>query len=111
MSYRTSRSFEVQNGCYYWPADLLELRAQLTKELAIQNFDLENKVEELEAQAFSLSAGVCEFRSGNEHGNAMCLATGDLIERMKPKRQQHAMNCAGRVGGDCTCDFKSTFGK
>lgn len=112
MSYRTSRSYQRND----WPQiaiALLEERSRLVL-----------RTIQLEAEAFSLSAGVCEFRSGNEHGNAMCLATGDLIERMSKEgtrlvvtrttlgeRQRHALNCAGRIDGDCTCDFKSVFGK
>ncbi len=30
---------------------------------------------ELEADAFKLAAGVCEYRGGNEHGNPLCLKT------------------------------------
>lgn len=38
---------------------------------------------ELERECFALSAGVCKFMGGNDYGNAMCLATGGLIETMK----------------------------
>lgn len=75
MSYRTSRSFE-------------------------RNCDIEI-IAKLFAECFMLSAGVCEYRSGNEHGNPICLATGELIERMNRKR--HAINCVARVGGNCSC--------
>lgn len=33
----------------------------------------------LEAECFSLAAGVCEHRLGNEHGNAYCGVTGKLL--------------------------------
>lgn len=42
-----------------------------------------DRIEALEAECFMLAAGVCEYRVGNEHGNAMCAATGKLIESMK----------------------------
>jgi hypothetical protein len=42
-----------------------------------------DRIEALEAEGAKLSAGICEFRGGNEHGNPMCLATGKLIEHMK----------------------------
>lgn len=44
----------------------------------------DRRIAELEADGFKLSAGVCEFRGGNEHGNPMCLATGMLIDAMRP---------------------------
>jgi uncharacterized SAM-dependent methyltransferase len=33
----------------------------------------------LEDEAAMLSAGVCEHRLGNDHGNAYCGKTGDLL--------------------------------
>lgn len=38
-----------------------------------------NRIEELEAECFKLAAGVCEHRSGNDHGNPLCLKTNQLI--------------------------------
>jgi hypothetical protein len=35
-----------------------------------------DKIEQLEAECFSLSAGVCQYRGGDEHGNPLCLKTG-----------------------------------
>ncbi len=37
------------------------------------------RIEELEAECFKLAAGVCEYRSGNDHGNPLCLKTNQLI--------------------------------
>lgn len=37
------------------------------------------EIERLEAKCFALSVGVCEYRSGNEHGNPICLKTNQLI--------------------------------
>lgn len=38
-----------------------------------------DEIERLEAECFKLSAGVCEYRGGNEHGNPLCLKTNQLI--------------------------------
>lgn len=38
-----------------------------------------DEIERLRAENFALVAGVCEYRGGNEHGNAMCLKTKQLI--------------------------------
>ena len=40
---------------------------------------MEKEIIELKAECFKLSAGVCEHRGGNEHGNALCLKTNELI--------------------------------
>lgn len=36
---------------------------------------LNHEIERLEAECFTLSAGVCRYRGGNEHGNPICLKT------------------------------------
>lgn len=37
------------------------------------------RIKELHAEAFALSAGVCPHLRGNEHGNAYCGKTNELI--------------------------------
>ncbi len=41
--------------------------------------DLIDEIDRLRAECFKLSAGVCEYRGGNEHGNPLCLKTNQLI--------------------------------
>jgi hypothetical protein len=41
--------------------------------------DLLTEIDRLEKECFALSAGVCEHRSGNDHGNPLCLKTNELI--------------------------------
>ncbi len=38
-----------------------------------------DEIERLRTEAFTLAAGVCEYRGGNEHGNPLCLKTNQLI--------------------------------
>lgn len=40
---------------------------------------LRRRYEALDAEAFRLAAGVCEYRGNDEHGNPMCLKTGRSI--------------------------------
>lgn len=48
-------------------------------DLAEENAALRERIRELEAEAFALSAGVCPHLRGNEHGNAYCGKTNELI--------------------------------
>ena len=40
----------------------------------------------LEAEGFEMSAGICEFRGGDEHGNPYCLMVEEGIPRTYPKQ-------------------------
>lgn len=37
------------------------------------------ELERLETEAFAMSAGICEYRGGDKHGNPLCLKTGRSI--------------------------------
>jgi len=41
--------------------------------MTMEAMRLKAKVAELEAECFKLAAGVCEYRSGDDHGNPLCL--------------------------------------
>lgn len=41
--------------------------------------DLLTEIDRLEKECFALSAGVCQHKLGNEHGNAYCGKTNELI--------------------------------
>ncbi len=41
--------------------------------------DHDLEIERLEAECFALSAGVCPHLKGNDHGNAYCGKTNELI--------------------------------
>lgn len=43
-----------------------------------------SEIDRLEAECSTLAAGVCEWRGGNEHGNAICMQSGILIEDFGP---------------------------
>lgn len=43
-----------------------------------------DEIERLEAECFSLAAGACEWRGGNEHGNPICMHSNTLIDDMGP---------------------------
>ena len=44
-----------------------------------ENERLNARLTEMENECFKLSAGVCEYRSGDDHGNPLCLMIGKRI--------------------------------
>ncbi len=60
---------------------------------------MEKEIDRLEDENFTLSAGVCEYRGGNEHGNPYCLMVHEDISRTYPK---HLSDKAEYIE-DCQC--------
>ena len=65
-SYRALHSKQDCAALYHHAvADLLALSAEVDR--------LTAQLAEREAECFKLAAGVCEYRSGDDHGNPLCL--------------------------------------
>lgn len=60
-------------------ADYLEAKRDAARRAFAYCGAAKEYIEALEAERFKLSAGVCEHRSGDDHGNPLCLKTNSKI--------------------------------
>ena len=62
-------------------AEAENARLRETNALTAQLAERERRIEELDAECFRLAAHVCEYRSGDDHGNPLCLMVNKRIPR------------------------------
>jgi hypothetical protein len=63
----------VLSGSFAQSQNVLIMALEDLATLFAENARLTAQLAEREAECFKLAAGVCEYRSGDDHGNPLCL--------------------------------------